>query len=346
MRAQSETIPQDIELCLLLPVLQNGRVGYINRLGQLRISPQFSPVNTNFKVLSAATLRSFHEGLTPVNISGKWGYMDAAGTLLIQEQFDDAGIFLGGLAAVKISGQWGVIDTTGNIIVNPQFEEMGGFSDGAVSVRKNGKWGYITATGDYLVRPQFDALTGSRWTTIINQPAHGHFSEGLAGAKVGQKWGYIDRTGRFMVIPQYEGAHSYFPGLAGVQVGDRWVYLDFNATAKDRLFGIGVVRDPHPRLHALHAECPVHQGSISGLFGLVGPDSGRFGPGQIKPAHCRQSSFRRGYRHFYFCSLMADRALGFEHDALFRANSFQGTSSTASFQVFRFARQWTACQRH
>ena len=42
---------------------------------------------------------------------------------------------------------------------------------------------------------------------------------------------------------------------------------------KDRLFGIGVVRDPHPRFRELHDECPVHKGSISGIFGVVGPDN-------------------------------------------------------------------------
>ena len=43
--------------------------------------------------------------------------------------------------------------------------------------------------------------------------------------------------------------------------------------AKDRLFGVGLVRDPHPRLRELSEQCPVHRGSISGLFGVVGPDN-------------------------------------------------------------------------
>jgi cytochrome P450 len=43
--------------------------------------------------------------------------------------------------------------------------------------------------------------------------------------------------------------------------------------AKDRLLGIGVVRDPHPRIAELREECPVHRGSVSGQFGTVGPDN-------------------------------------------------------------------------
>ena len=34
-----------------------------------------------------------------------------------------------------------------------------------------------------------------------------------------------------------------------------------------------MVRDPHPRFRELHDECPVHQGSISGIFGVIGPDN-------------------------------------------------------------------------
>ncbi len=43
--------------------------------------------------------------------------------------------------------------------------------------------------------------------------------------------------------------------------------------AKNRLGGFGLVRDPHPRLHELRESCPVHRGSVSGLFGVVGPDN-------------------------------------------------------------------------
>jgi cytochrome P450 len=44
--------------------------------------------------------------------------------------------------------------------------------------------------------------------------------------------------------------------------------------AKDRLAGIGAVRDPHPRLRELReADEKVHPGSVSSQFGMVGPDN-------------------------------------------------------------------------
>src|ERR1019366_6098776 len=126
MFAQSEITAQEAALSVLFPVLQNGRIGYIDNIGQLVVPPQFNVTDVNFRVLSAVTLRAFREGLAPVKIADRWGYMDATGALIIPEQFEEASAFHAGLAAVKIAGQWGAIDTSGNIIVNPQFDEMGG----------------------------------------------------------------------------------------------------------------------------------------------------------------------------------------------------------------------------
>lgn len=43
--------------------------------------------------------------------------------------------------------------------------------------------------------------------------------------------------------------------------------------AKDKLFGVGLMRDPHPKLHELMDKGPVHHGSMSGQYGMVGPDN-------------------------------------------------------------------------
>ena len=43
--------------------------------------------------------------------------------------------------------------------------------------------------------------------------------------------------------------------------------------AKDQLFGVGIMRDPHPRLHELMQAGPVHHGSMSGQFDMIGPDN-------------------------------------------------------------------------
>ncbi|WTW97216.1 cytochrome P450 [Streptomycetaceae bacterium NBC_01309] len=60
-------------------------------------------------------------------------------------------------------------------------------------------------------------------------------------------------------------------------VGDAEVGTDpggrFDAfAAKDALNGVGIVKDPYPRLAELRAQCPVHQGSVSARFDMTGAD--------------------------------------------------------------------------
>src|SRR5437588_355448 len=100
----------------LFPILQNNKIGYINRAGQLVIAPQFTKDEaTNFRVLSAVTARGSAEGLIPVKTTGSWAYMDNYGTLITKPDFENAGTFHQGVAPVMIGGKWGYIDTAGKI---------------------------------------------------------------------------------------------------------------------------------------------------------------------------------------------------------------------------------------
>lgn len=77
-------------------------------------------------------------GLARVKLTGKWGYIDRTGRIVINPQFEEAGDFSEGLARVKTGGKWGYIDRTGRFLVNPQFEEAGDFSQGLARVKLGG----------------------------------------------------------------------------------------------------------------------------------------------------------------------------------------------------------------
>ncbi len=95
-------------------------------------------------------------GLARVKVSGKWGYIDRSGRIVINPQFEEAGDFAQGLAPVKMGGKWGYIDRSGRIVINPQFEEAGGFTEGLARVKVGGKWGYVDGKGQMVIPSQFN----------------------------------------------------------------------------------------------------------------------------------------------------------------------------------------------
>ena len=98
-----------------------------------------------------------------------------------------AGLFVDGLALVQVgdseTGKWGYIDTTGQMVINPRFDSANSFSEGFAAMRigdyLTGKMGFIDTTGQIVVTPQFVPKTRfSRW---------GHkyqYQEGLAAVRV------------------------------------------------------------------------------------------------------------------------------------------------------------------
>ena len=103
----------------------------------------------------AQRTRGTPPGLARVKLSGKWGYIDRSGRIVINPQFEEAGDFSEGLARVKMGGKWGYIDRTGRFLINPQFEEAGDFSQGLARVKLGGKWGYVDRRGEIVISPQF-----------------------------------------------------------------------------------------------------------------------------------------------------------------------------------------------
>lgn len=77
----------------------------------------------------------FHEGLSWIRESGRYGCIDKEGRKVIDCVFDDAHDFSEGLAAVKVEGKWGYINHSGNVVIKPQFEYASEFSEGLAFVR-------------------------------------------------------------------------------------------------------------------------------------------------------------------------------------------------------------------
>ena len=177
--------------------------------------------------------------LLPVKVSGKWGYVDASGELVINPQFDYADDFKEGRALICLGKpctwwdsdsptdqRWGYIDASGKMVITPQYGAAASFSEGLASVCtgdcssksiKPFSRGYIDRDGKIAIPMQFGIASS--------------FSEGLAQVCIGKcqweegrgysgKFGFIDHSGHFVINPQYDNAWDFKNGFAKVIMGN------------------------------------------------------------------------------------------------------------------------------
>ena len=85
-----------------------------------------------------------NEGYAAVKRNGKWGFVDAAGSVKIGFIFDDALSFGQHLAAVKQDGLWGYISLSGMSVIEPMYIEAKSFSKGSAPVLTESGWQFIT----------------------------------------------------------------------------------------------------------------------------------------------------------------------------------------------------------
>ena len=171
---------------------------------------------------------NFSEGLAPLLLGNRYGFINKTGKVAIKPQFDEVRAFKGGISIFRIGGswglggKWGVVNRTGKIIIKAQFDDMYDFKDGLAAVKVGSKWGFIDTTGKVVIAPKYDDV--------------GAFDSGLARAIIGvfpkfTKYSYIDKTGKTIIKPHYNWMWDFSEGLA-VVIGDSGKYGFIDTTGK------------------------------------------------------------------------------------------------------------------
>ncbi len=198
----------------LLPVLQDGRWGYIDTTGTLVVEPRFKRAF------------SFSENLGLVEADSGFGYIREDGSFSIPPQFEDAWHFAGGRAPVQTAGTWQFVDEEGDVIDrqndianDPNFTlQLGSLVEKDYQPRQlqlihsDDQYGFQTPDGDVVIEPQFQ----NAW----------YFSEGLARVMIDSLWGFIDRSGTVVIEPAFDLAWEFDNGLALVMVDGKYGYIN------------------------------------------------------------------------------------------------------------------------
>ena len=192
--------------------------------------------------------------LFPVQIEGRWGYINTDGQLVIEPKFQSASLFHDGLAAVRESWNRKYINKRGEVVIEGNFSSTGDFSEGKAAVRFDGRWGFINRSGNFVINPKFrDAYSFSNGRAFVRSLHNwgyyyvdengrkiesvdlpdafdyvetNEFRDGLALVRDDDDFGYIDKSGNAAIPLKYNEARPFSEKLAAVKISDKWGFIN------------------------------------------------------------------------------------------------------------------------
>lgn len=137
-------------------IKRNGRYGFVDSKGRLRIANRYEDVGP------------FREGLAPVKILGKWGFINVSDNLAVQPVYEQVFPFVNGRAMVKQKGLFGMINTAGKLVLPVRYEKIEVLPSTNMLIVANGQAGLADHLGNVLVSPRFNRVwdTGKEFVIV------------------------------------------------------------------------------------------------------------------------------------------------------------------------------------
>ncbi len=249
----------------LYPVKVNGKYGYIDYQGKIKIKPKFFiahdfreglalvalPVKKGEKIESKSPSDILNKmEIGPVE--GRYGFIGKNGEWVIKPDSNYALNFSEGLAWVKRQEKEGFIDKMGKFVLVIKRAE-GYFSDGyAVMEFTPSHFGFINKEGEMVIASDYylvdrfheglalvhprnrieDKLSGcfidkeNKQVGKLFFESGKKFSEGMAAVQYNGKWGFIDKAGKIIIECKYDKVFNFMNGLAPVKDKKKWGFID------------------------------------------------------------------------------------------------------------------------
>lgn len=143
--------PQDIERIFeeregLRAIKKDGRYGFVDSRGRLRIANRYEDV------------KDFSNSLAAAKIRGKWGFINKEDQIAIQPVYDEVLSFKEKFAIVKQKSFCGLIDKTGKLVLPVRYDSIVVLPEHRFKVKQNNMWGLADGRGKIILNPKYDEL--------------------------------------------------------------------------------------------------------------------------------------------------------------------------------------------
>lgn len=179
----------------LLPVLRNGRVGYVNMQGRETIPAMYDMLKE----------------------SQGWARPVSEGRIV-----------------VKQNGHYGVIDTANKTIVpfSAAISDIDDYRSGMTRVRKNQAISWLDKNGKPTRDPNSNSKADSQTSTTnenvkeIQQSAPSSPFTTLQPRQQDGRWGFVDNNDVTMITYSFDEVRPFSEGLAGVRIDNEWGFVN------------------------------------------------------------------------------------------------------------------------
>ena len=86
--------------------------------------------------------------LFKIREAGKYGFINAEGTVVIEPQYYDAEAFYNNFSRVRFNDKLVPLDCMGRLLMKHLFNHVGYFEDGLAKVQLVKRWGFIDRRGE------------------------------------------------------------------------------------------------------------------------------------------------------------------------------------------------------
>ncbi|MBC35093.1 MAG: hypothetical protein CL663_03490 [Bacteroidetes bacterium] len=220
----------------LYPIEENGKIGFIDQKGKVRIDPKYLPCDYD-DILTECSSDFNGNSYAVVKEQGGYTIIDWKGNKTIDYYFDELIEEFDGTYSAGMDGKYGLIDHSGNVLVPFIFDSQYFINDNEFFPGKIDAKAVIFYAEDSIIYMPYDYISP--------------FFEGFACVKNNYKEGMINSSLELVIDTIYQELGFLSSGLINAKIENQWCFLNtqgqivFNSTfeeASDFNDGIAVVK--------------------------------------------------------------------------------------------------------